>query len=109
MRNTQNKKELIMRYVLLIVSLFISGIGIAVTKRGELGVPPHFFCGKYCQYPFSGVEFWNMAVSMELSDDCGTDRSAEKGLSMDSAVTDPLVGIVWMVYRFWSVDCWICA
>ena len=40
MRNTQNKKELIMRYVLLIVSLFISGIGIAVTKRGELGVPP---------------------------------------------------------------------
>lgn len=40
MRNTQNKKELIMRYVLLIVSLFISGIGIAVTKRGELGVTP---------------------------------------------------------------------
>lgn len=40
MRNTQNKKELIMRYVLLIVSLFISGIGIAVPKRGELGVTP---------------------------------------------------------------------
>lgn len=34
------KKELTRRYLLFIVSLFISALGIAITKRGELGVSP---------------------------------------------------------------------
>ena len=33
-------KELAKRYGLFIVSLFISALGVAVTKRGELGVSP---------------------------------------------------------------------
>lgn len=35
-----SKKELAKRYILFIISLFISGLGVAVTKRGELGVSP---------------------------------------------------------------------
>lgn len=35
-----SKKELTKRYILFIISLFFSAIGVAVTKRGELGVSP---------------------------------------------------------------------
>lgn len=34
------KKELIKRYILLVFSLFLSALGIAFTKHGELGVTP---------------------------------------------------------------------
>lgn len=34
------KTEILKRYVLLIIGLFFSAIGVAVTKRGELGVSP---------------------------------------------------------------------
>lgn len=35
-----SKIELIKRYVLFIISLFFSGLGVAFTKHGELGVSP---------------------------------------------------------------------
>lgn len=35
-----SKKELIKRYILFIISLFVAAMGVAVTKRGELGVSP---------------------------------------------------------------------
>lgn len=35
-----SKKEIIKRYVLFIISLFFAALGVAITKRGELGVPP---------------------------------------------------------------------
>ena len=35
-----NKKELLKRYILFIASLFISAMGVALTKHGELGVSP---------------------------------------------------------------------
>lgn len=35
-----DKKELAKRYALFIVSLFFAAMGVAVTKRGELGVSP---------------------------------------------------------------------
>ncbi len=34
------KREIIKRYILFIVSLFFSGLGVAFTKHGELGVSP---------------------------------------------------------------------
>lgn len=34
------KKELAKRYILFIFSLFISAVGVAITKKGELGVSP---------------------------------------------------------------------
>lgn len=35
-----SKKELAKRYFLFLISLFISALGVAITKRGELGVSP---------------------------------------------------------------------
>ena len=35
-----NKKELCKRYILFIVSLFLSATGVALTKQGEMGVSP---------------------------------------------------------------------
>lgn len=35
-----NTKEIVKRYILFIVSLFFSALGVAVTKHGELGVSP---------------------------------------------------------------------
>lgn len=34
------KKELCKRYILFIISLFVAALGVAVTKKGELGVSP---------------------------------------------------------------------
>lgn len=34
------KAEIAKRYILFIISLFISGLGVAFTKTGELGVSP---------------------------------------------------------------------
>lgn len=35
-----SKKELTRRYLLFVISLFISALGVAITKKGELGVSP---------------------------------------------------------------------
>lgn len=35
-----SKKEMIKRYILFIICLFFMGIGVALTKHGELGVSP---------------------------------------------------------------------
>lgn len=35
-----SKKEVIKRYILFIISLFFAALGVAITKRGELGVSP---------------------------------------------------------------------
>lgn len=35
-----NRKELCKRYMLFIISLFIAAFGVAITKKGELGVSP---------------------------------------------------------------------
>ncbi len=35
-----NRKELCKRYILFIISLFVAALGVAVTKKGELGVSP---------------------------------------------------------------------
>ena len=40
MERKRSGSELLRRYILFIISLFISALGVAVTKRGELGVSP---------------------------------------------------------------------
>lgn len=36
----KSKKEVVKRYILFMIGLLIMGLGVAVTKRGELGVSP---------------------------------------------------------------------
>ncbi len=40
MSRKQSTKEITKRYILFIISLFFSALGVAITKRGELGVSP---------------------------------------------------------------------
>ena len=49
-----NKKELTKRYLLFIISLFFSALGVAFTKHGELGVSPTSSIANVisCKYTF---------------------------------------------------------
>ena len=62
------KTEIAKRYVLFIISLFFSAFGVAVTKRGELGVSPISSVANVLSYRFSGLSLgtwliiWNCAL-----------------------------------------------
>lgn len=47
-----SKKELGKRYVLFIISLFFSALGVAITKHGELGVSPISSVANVMSYKF---------------------------------------------------------
>lgn len=49
------KKEIVKRYVLFIISLFVSALGVAITKKGELGVSPISSVGNVMSLKFSAV------------------------------------------------------
>ncbi len=61
-------KELIKRYILFVLSLFFTAVGIAVTKKGELGVSPLSSFSNVLSYQFPGISFgtwlflWNMLL-----------------------------------------------
>ncbi|MGN0485814.1 MAG: YitT family protein [Acutalibacteraceae bacterium] len=54
-----SKKELVKRYTLFILGLFFSGIGVAFTKHGELGVSPVSSVANVMSYKF---DFFSMGV-----------------------------------------------
>lgn len=49
------KKETVKRYILLVISLFFSALGVAVTKHGELGVSPISSVANVLSYKFSSL------------------------------------------------------
>lgn len=49
------KKEILKRYILLIISLFFSALGVAVTKHGELGVSPISSVANILSYQFDSL------------------------------------------------------
>lgn len=49
------KNEVIKRYVLLVISLFFSALGVAFTKHGELGVSPISSVANVLSYRFSSL------------------------------------------------------
>lgn len=55
-----NKTEMTKRYTLLIIGLFFSALGVAVTKRGELGVSPISSVANVlsCKYTFFSLGSW---------------------------------------------------
>ena len=61
-------KELVKRYILFTLSLFFTAVGIAVTKKGELGVSPLSSFSNVLSYQFPGISFgtwlflWNMLL-----------------------------------------------
>ncbi len=59
MSEKMSKKELFKRYALFIVSLFISALGIAITKKGELGIPPVSSVSNILSLKFTAISFGN--------------------------------------------------
>ncbi|MGN0620785.1 MAG: YitT family protein [Porcipelethomonas sp.] len=65
MRNTTEKKtveEMIKRYILFIISLFISALGVAITKRGELGVSPISSVANVLSIKFTALSLGNWLI-----------------------------------------------
>ncbi|MBR6198754.1 MAG: hypothetical protein IKQ61_00670 [Spirochaetales bacterium] len=61
-------KETIRRYILFIISLFFSGLGVAFTKHGELGVSPVSSVANVINYKFPSISLgtclilWNVLL-----------------------------------------------
>ena len=55
-------KELIKRYALFIISLFISALGVAITKKGELGVSPISSVANVMSLKFTALSMGNWLI-----------------------------------------------
>ena len=54
-----NKKEIAKRYIILVIGLFLSALGVAFTKHGELGVSPISSVANVLSYKF---EFFTLGT-----------------------------------------------
>lgn len=57
-----SKKELIKRYIVFILGLFFSGIGVAFTKHGDLGVSPISSVANVMSLKFSALSLGNWLI-----------------------------------------------
>ncbi len=55
-------KELVKRYALFIISLFISAMGVAITKKGELGVSPISSVANVMSEKFTDLSLGNWLI-----------------------------------------------
>lgn len=54
-----SKRELTKRYILFIISLFVVALGVAVTKKAELGVPPTSSVSNVLSLKFTSLSLGN--------------------------------------------------
>ncbi len=57
-----NKKEIAKRYILLVISLFFSTLGVAFTKHGELGVSPISSVANVVSCKFTSLSLGNWLI-----------------------------------------------
>lgn len=58
----RSKKEIAVRYVLFIISLFFSALGVAITKKGELGVSPISSVANVVSLKFTALSLGNWLI-----------------------------------------------
>lgn len=58
-KHKMSKKELAKRYILFIISLFVVALGVAVTKKAELGVPPTSSVSNVLSLKFTSLSLGN--------------------------------------------------
>ncbi|MCM1172693.1 MAG: DUF6198 family protein [Clostridium sp.] len=58
-KHKMGKRELAKRYILFIISLFVVALGVAVTKKAELGVPPTSSVSDVLSRKFTSLSFGN--------------------------------------------------
>lgn len=59
---TMSKKETAKRYILFVISLFFMGLGVALTKHGELGVSPISSVANVISIKFTFLSFGNWLI-----------------------------------------------
>lgn len=91
-------KELVKRYGLFIVSLFFAALGVAVTKRGELGVSPISSMANVlsCKFAFLSLGTWLILWNCALI--VGQVILLRKEFQLIQLLQIPL-------YRLWNVVC----
>lgn len=57
-----SKKEIVKRYMLFVVSLFFAALGVAFTKRGELGVSPISSVANVLSYKFPALSMGSWLI-----------------------------------------------
>ncbi len=60
--DARDKKEILRRYILFIISLFFSALGVAFTKSGELGVSPISSVANIMSYKFTALTMGNWLI-----------------------------------------------
>lgn len=58
----RSAKELIKRYIIFIISLFFSALGVAITKKGDLGVSPISSVGNIMSIRFDMLSLGNWLI-----------------------------------------------
>lgn len=61
--NKRTHKEITKRYILFIISLFFSALGVAITKKGELGVSPISSVANVLSIKFSALSLGNWLIA----------------------------------------------
>lgn len=56
------KKEILKRYILFVISLFFAALGVAFTKRGELGVSPISSVANVLSFKFPQLYMGNWLI-----------------------------------------------
>lgn len=57
-----NTREIAKRYLLFIISLFFSALGVAFTKHGELGVSPISSVANVVSYKWTTMSLGNLLI-----------------------------------------------
>ena len=98
-----NYKEQTKRYILFIISLFFSALGVAFTKHGELGVSPISSVANVVN-AVSAFSLGTLLIMLELRFDLRTDPSITKKFSTNPAFANTAFLPFWLVYRPWNVS-----
>lgn len=97
-------KELAKRYALFIISLFISALGVAITKKGRVWSVADILRRKRNEPEIHGAVTRKLADNLELRAHSGADSDPAEAISVDTAHSASAVVPVRVVHGFRHVD-----
>ena len=90
-----SKSEIAKRYILFIISLFFSALGVAFTKHGELGVSPISSVANVMSYKFPSLSLGTWLIIWNCS---WADFHTSKKIPAHTAAADTTVFCIWLVH-----------
>lgn len=99
-----NYKEQTKRYILFIISLFFSALGVAFTKHGELGVSPISSVANVVNCKFPAFSLGTLLIVWNCVLILGQILLLQKKFSTNPAFANTAFLPFWLVYRPWNVS-----